>query len=536
MSPFADIILHNGRIRTQDDRHPFAEAVAVSDKKILSVGTDKDVLTLKSPGTRVINLEGRLMLPGFADTHFHFYEWALNYDSIDFSRTAAFRDMLEILAEKAQALGKEKWVLGQGFNESDWPDGRMPDRHDLDTVCPDNPVCIWRCDMHLAVANSMALEHAGIHTESNDPPGSVIVRDGAGHPTGVLKELAPNLIRKVLPQTGEAVVLENMLKAVKDIHKLGLTSIHDTRLMGGIDGADALKAWQMLQRENTLLIRCHVVLPGEMADRAIDLGLMTGFGDDLLKIGYLKFFSDGGMGARTAWMTEKYLDAGYGMPLTAMSHIEKTVKKADRAGLSVMIHAIGDRANKEVVRMFERLETQQQSRCRIPHRIEHVQMILPEDVDRLALLENVAVSCQPNNLSLDISMVEASVGDRSKHAYPLKSILQTGIPMMLSSDAPVSDPNPMSGIYSAVTRRRMDFTPKKGWHMEQAIGIDDAVKGYTINPAKATKTDDVLGSVTPGKFADMVVLNRDIYTVDPGEIAGASADITIFNGQIVHER
>ena len=536
MKVIPDIILHNGTIRTQDDVHPMAQAVAISDNRILSLGSDRDVLQLSSKNTKVIDLDKRLVLPGFIDTHFHFYEWALNYDSIDFSRAGSFKEMEEAVSKKVLAIGKGNWVLGQGFNESDWPENKMPDRYDLDRLAPDNPVCIWRCDLHLAVANSLGLKLAGINSTTSDPKDGVIAKDASGHPTGVLRELASNLIRNILPELSRGTVLENMQKAVCDAHKLGLTSIHDIRLMGGLDGADALKAWQSLRQENKLQLRCHVALPGEMTDQAVDLGIFTGFGDDLLKIGYLKFFSDGGMGARTGWMTEKYLDAEYGMPLTPVAEIERAALKADQAGLSVMVHAIGDRANKEIIGMFQRFENQGRTRCVLPHRIEHVQMVLPEDLEKLSALKNMAVSCQPNNLSLDISMIDSCAGPRGKYAYTLKSILKTGIPLMLSSDAPVADPNPLAGIYSAVTRKRMNKTPKQGWYMEQALSVEEAVKGYTITPAVVSGTGDQLGSISKDKLADMIVLDQDIFKIDPDGIADTKVDITLFDGRIVHER
>ncbi len=531
-----DIILYNGNIQTQDDAHPMAQAVAISGNRILALGTDKDVLSLSSKHTHVINLGKRLVLPGFIDTHFHFYEWAVNYDSIDLSSAGTFKEMAEAVADKSLTLGKGNWVLGQGFNESEWPENKIPDRYDLDKIAPDNPVCIWRCDLHLAVASSLALKLAGISSKSPEPEDGVIEKDANGSPTGVLKELAPNLIRNVLPELSRKAVLENMQKAISDAHTLGLTSIHDIRLMGGLDGADALKAWHSLAREKKLFIRCHVGLPGEMTDQAVDLGLTTGFGDDLLKIGFLKFFSDGGMGARTAWMTQKYLDADYGMPLTSVAQIERDVLKADQAGLSAMVHAIGDRANKEIINMFIRIENHGQTRCPIPHRIEHVQMILPDDLERLSKLKNVAVSCQPNNLSLDISMIDESVGPRGKHAYALKSILKTGTPMMLSSDAPVTNPNPMAGIYSAVTRKKMDHTSKNGWYIDQALSVEQAVKGYTITPALASGCGDRVGSISMDKLADMIVLDQDIFNIDPDAILDTQVDMTIFDGRIVYER
>lgn len=535
MHNMADIILYNGTIRTQEDSSPSAQAVAISGNRISGVGTDKEVLLLASGNTRIIDLEKRLVLPGFIDTHFHFYEWALNYESINFAHVYSFSEMEETISNKALTLGKGAWVLGQGFNESEWPENRIPDRYDLDRVAPDNPVCIWRCDLHLSVANSMALKLAGISSNTPDPEDGAIARDAGGHPTGVLRELVSNLVRNVLPEPTRESVLENMQKAIHDAHTLGLTSIHDIRLMGGLDGADSLRAWQTLRQKNMLDIRCHVSLPGEMTSQAAALGFFTGFGDDFLRIGHLKFFSDGGMGARTGWMTQKYLDAEYGMPLTPVDEIEKAVLEADRSGLSVMVHAIGDRASREIIDMFARVEGKKQTQCAIPHRIEHLQMVLPEDLANLSKLENIAVSCQPNNLSLDISMIDECTGKRGQYAYNLKSILDTKIPMMLSSDAPVADPSPLAGIYSAVTRKRMNRTPENGWYREQALSVEEAVRGYTITPAVASGREKELGSVSKGKFADIIVLDQDIFKIDPDRIADVKVDITIFDGKIVHE-
>ncbi|SLM28460.1 putative metal-dependent hydrolase (TIM-barrel fold family protein) [Desulfamplus magnetovallimortis] len=584
----ADLILFNGKIHTLDqtclidssirkrafysreqcsqDSITCPTAVAIYGRRIRAVGDDRTILAMSGTDTRKIDLENRLVLPGFTDTHFHFYEWALNYDNLDLANLKSFSELQKAIVQRAALLKPGQWIIGQGFNESDWPENRMPHRIDLDIVAPDNPVCIWRCDLHLAVANSMALGLAGIGSFSEPSAlasgfsGSsdyVIDRDESGIPTGVLKELAPNMIKRVIPPLSEAHLLKNMEKAIAHAHSLGLTGIHDVRLMGGAEGADALGAWQTLRSSGKLKIRCHVTLPGDMTDHAVALGLRTGFGDDYLRVGHLKFFSDGGMGARTAWVTEKYLDGEFGMPLTPIEDIREAALKADRAGLSCMVHAVGDRACREVIRMFADIENgnrllnrqspngiahKQESEAvlfpslHIPHRIEHVQMILPEDLKALSLLENIAVSCQPNNMSIDISMIEQCAGKRGKYAYALKSILETGVPMMLSSDAPVADPNPFAGIYSAVTRKRMDGTPEEGWYPRQALSILEAVKGYTLTPAMATGQGDRLGSISKGKLADMVVLDQDIFKCVPEKIAKTKVDITIFDGNVVYTR
>ncbi len=529
-----DIVFHNGVLHTLDPRYPDPTALAVTGKYISALGSDGDIVALAGPDTRVINLEGRLLLPGFWDTHFHFFEWAKNLDSLELAKAESFSQMAAMVEQRAVLVEPGTWILGQGFNESEWPENKMPHRHDLDRAAPGHPVCIWRCDCHLAVANSMALELAGIDKQFTPPEGAVVERDDSGEPTGILKELAPNLITARVPELGRDRLMDNLETATARAHRLGLTAIHDVRLMGGEDGAQSLATWQQFHRQGRLKLRCHVSLPGERIDQACDLGLTTGFGDETLRIGWVKFFADGGMGARTGWMTQPYLDAGCGMPLTPVAEIERGVAMADRAGLSCMVHAIGDRACREMISMFSRVEALGQSRCALSHRLEHIQMILPEDLGRMSRLKRLAASCQPNNLSLDISMIDQCAGERGKYAYALKSIAETGLPLMLNSDAPVADPNPFAGIYSAVTRKRMNQTPKEGWYPQHRLSVEAAVRAYTLTPAQVSGCGHILGSLTPGKLADLVVADRDIFNIDPDTLAHTRVCWTLFNGEIVY--
>lgn len=529
-----DLILHNGLFFTLDSRFESATALAVSGRRILALGSDDQMFALAGPDTRLVNLDKQLVLPGFWDTHFHFFDWAKNLNSLELARARSFSDMETMVRDRAASQENGTWILGQGFNESDWPENRMPDRRDLDRAAPDHPVCIWRCDCHLAVANSRALALAGIDRDFSPGEGAVVVRDGTGDPTGVLKELAPNLITACVPDLSEARLLDNLEAAMARVHALGLTGIHDIRLMGGEDGAQSLYAWQAFNRSGRLKLRTFVSLPGETLDQACDMGLTTGFGDDKLRIGWVKYFADGGMGARTGWMTEPYLDGGMGMPLTPVDEIAMGVEKADRAGLSCMVHVIGDRACKEMIAMFEKIEARGQSRCHLPHRLEHIQMILPGDLDKMARLNHLAASCQPNNLSLDISMIDQCAGERAKLAYALKPIASTGLPLMLSSDAPVADPSPFAGIYSAVTRKRMDRTPEKGWYPEHRLTVEEAVTAYTLTPAQVSGRGHDLGSLTPGKLADIAVVDRDLFAIDPDDLADARITMTLFDGQVVY--
>jgi predicted amidohydrolase YtcJ len=400
---------------------------------------------------------------------------------------------------------------------------------------------IWRCDLHLAVANSRALDLAGITADTRPPPEGVIEKDPDNRPTGILRELAINLVKEHLgrPTVGDAA--DALTRAIADAHALGLTGVHDIRLMGGAEGAHALQAWQLCHAGGDLALRTWVTLPGERLEEAVALGLRTGYGDDRLRIGHLKFFGDGGMGARTAWMTEPFLDAGRGMPLISFSNLEEAVKKAEAAGLAVMVHAVGDRASRELASLFERVASRRtrtggdpSARPTLPHRIEHLQMVQPDVIRRLGKL-NLAGTAVPPNLPLDINMIDQCLGGRGQHTYAFHDLIEGGIPLALTSDCPVCDPNPLTGIHAAVTRCRQDGTPPGGWYPEQRLTVAQAVRGYTLIPAVISGVDDCLGSLAPGKKADIIVLDRNIYTLPPTEILKTRVVMTVFNGQIVHD-
>jgi predicted amidohydrolase YtcJ len=536
-----DLILLNGNIRTLDSQKPQARAIGIRGGQIIAVGENDEIAALAGQKTERVELNGRLAIPGLMDSHFHFYDWAMGRQQLDLARVNSLDELLDQVAQTAGQLPQEKWILGQGWNESDWPEHTMPRRDHLDGVAPSHPVALWRCDLHLASVNSRALELARIDETTPDPPDGVIEKDSSGRPTGILRELAPNLVKSVIPAPSADELVAAMRDGIRYLHTLGLTGLHDARLMGGLEGASALKAWQLLNEKGELDLRCWVSLAGERLEEAIALGLRTGLGDERLRIGHVKYFADGGMGARTAWMLEPYLDAEYGMPLGSMAELSRNIAAAEKAGLAVMVHAIGDRANREVITTLEglaklRSETKERSFVPplLPHRIEHTQMIRSEDIQRLAKLK-VAACVQPHNMILDINMIDESVGPRGRWTYAYKEMLDAGIPVLFSSDAPVCDPSPLVGIHAAVTRQRRDGTPAGGWYPEQRIGVEDAVRGYTTVPAAFYGQSREMGTLTPGKRADMIVLDRDIFEVDPMAIADARVEMTIFDGRIVYQ-
>lgn len=535
-----ELILHNGTVRTQDRACPLASAVAVAGGRIQAVGDDQEILDLAGPETRVIDAGQRLVLPGMMDAHFHYQDWALGLVGLSLADAPSLQSVLDRVQ---QAAGTSSgWVLGQGWNEGDWPENRMPTREDLDRVASDTPVALARCDLHLFTVNSRVLELAGITSQTPDPPEGIIARDMEGQPSGILREQAINLVKAVIPSPGEEKLMQAMRTGISVLHSLGLTAVHDIKLKDVMpDAAKTFRAWQRLRDRGELEVRCWVSLPGEGLDQAVDLGLRTGFGDDRLRIGHLKYFADGGMGARTAWLVEPYEDGGTGLPLMPVHELRQALHKADRSGLSVMVHAIGDRANREVISILEevfqaRSEPDRTSAPpRINHRMEHVQMIQPRDMERLKRLD-VDVCVQPSNQVIDISMLNACLGDRTGCAYAYRSMLDAGLRVMFSSDSPVCDPSPLMGIHALVTRQRKDGTPPGGWHPEQRITVHEAIEGYTIVPARAYGVDQDLGSITPGKFADLILLDQDITAIDPARIPEAQVEMTVFNGRVVYQR
>ncbi|OEU78778.1 MAG: hypothetical protein BA865_10090 [Desulfobacterales bacterium S5133MH4] len=532
------IILYNGILATQSTAHPHAQAVAIGNGKILAVGRNEDMLNLAAPDTEKIDLEGRLVVPGFIDTHIHFYEWSLKRQGIKLDDLTCLEELLDRVREAADSRPPGQWIIGQGWNETDWTEHCMPTRETLDRVAPAHPVLLWRCDLHLAAANSAALVLAGITTDTPDPPEGRIERDTIGEPTGILRELSINLVRQAIAPPDTDQVMKAFEDATKALHRRGVTGIHDVRLMADKDGASAFQTFQKLDQEGRLNLRSWVTLPGQHLDNIIDLGLRTGFGNDRLRVGHVKFFSDGGMGARTAWMIDPYLDAQRGMPLIDMDVLAHDIDKADNAGLSVMVHAVGDRANRELINIFEALESRRtlsgSPSPAIAHRIEHVQMLRPEDAARLRDL-NLALCVTPANMVLDMNLIDLAVGEKGKWTYAFRRLMDTGAPVMFSSDCPVCDPDPLLGIHAAVARVRADGTPEGGWYPDSRVTVTEALKAYTLTPAAVHNARDT-GTIAPDKKADLVVLSKNILVIPPSQLPDTRVDMTLFDGRIVHRQ
>jgi len=526
------LILRNADIRTQDPARPRARALALGGGRILALGDDQQVLDLAGRHTRVLDLGGRLVLPGFTDSHIHYLDWSLSLEQLPLHRCRSRKELLELVRERAEQARPGRWLVGRGFDESTWPRPVYPTRGELDQAGGGRPVLLYRRDMHLALANSAALEAAGIGPHTPDPPEGVIDREDSGRPSGVLRETAIHLAGEAVPPPDQEHILQAMDRAQDHLHRLGVTGVHDMRIMGGVCARPSATAWQELLERGRLRLRCWMALPGEHLEQIAALGLRSGFGGELLRLGHLKLFSDGSLGARTAWMLEPFRDSGgRGMPLVKPPRLARLIARAQEAGLAVAVHSIGDRALRELIGVFQSLP-----RARgIPHRIEHVQMLRPEDLERLAGL-GVTASVQPLHLVDDMAMMDQAVGPGAENAYRFRQMLEAGIPLCFGSDSPVSHPNPLWGIQAAVLRRDRRGRPAGGWYPGQCITLEQAVGAYTTAPARATGREAELGSLAPGKLADLVALERDIFSIPPQEITSTRVDLTVFQGRIVHLR
>jgi predicted amidohydrolase YtcJ len=530
-----DIILHNARIATQDAAQPHASAVAIRAGRFLAVG-GKEILALSHPETRLLNLEGALVLPGLTDSHFHLRTWALGLKRLDLSDSASLEELCAKLVERTRHTPPGEWIVGHGWNETRWPAPAMPDRAALDAAAPHHPVLLWRNDLHLAVANSRALRLGGIDANTANPPQGVIDRQADGFATGILREEACGLVTSVIPASGEQQTLEAVRGALPALHRLGLTGVHELWSEHRSGALSPLRIYQRLQEDGSLSLRLWACFPLGLLGQAIEMGLRTGFGGGSLWVGHVKMFADGSQGARTAWMLEPYEDTGTcGMPRTAMQELARAIERAHQAGIAAAVHAIGDRAIRELVTTYEDILGKMQGgpAPAAPHRIEHVQNIRPPDVRRLAKL-GVTACGQPIHIVDDIPMIEQSVGERGRFAYPFRDLQDAGVLLAFGSDCPVADPNPFWGIHAAVTRQRRDGTPQGGWYAEQRLTVQEAVWAYTMGPALASGLQNRLGSITPGKQADLIALDRNIYEIEPALIAETRVLLCMVDGQIVH--
>ena len=521
-------ILHNARIHTQNPTLPHASALAIDRDRIVAVGTADELFNAYPYAARE-DMGGRAIIPGLTDAHLHIQHYALGLQKID-CEVDTKDECLRRVAERVQTAKPGEWILGHGWNQNVW--GVFPQASDLDAIAPHNPVYLTSKSLHSAWANTRALHMANITSSTPDPQNGQIQRDVHGKATGILLETAMELVGNIVPAASIDEIAEAIERAQPILWKMGLTGIHD------FDRRDSFMALQQLHVEHKLKLRVLKNLPVELLNEIHAIGLRGGFGDDMLRIGNIKVFMDGALGPHTAAMFAPYLGEGENRGILNMDGEElfEHRRKAAQVGLGLTVHAIGDRANHEVLNAYEQLRAHE-TENRLPHkrhRIEHVQVIHPDDAPRLARLKVVA-SMQPIHATSDMYMADQFWGpERARLAYALKTQLDFGAPLALGSDAPVESPNPFLGLHAAVTRQRADGSPSPvGWYPEQKITFAEALSGYTLGPAYAAYMEDRLGRLAPNYLADLIVLKTDPFTCNPVDLLALSSSATMVNGEWV---
>jgi len=519
-------ILSNARIHSLDPACPEASVLVIDHDKVVALGGPE---LLDSFGSNISceDLGGRVVLPGLTDAHLHLMHYALGLQKVALE-TSTKAEALKRVAERAAKTPPGEWVLGHGWQQNDWG-GEFPSAAELDAVAPETPVYLTGKSLHASWANTAALRLAEIGSGSPDPVNGKILRDQDGQPNGILLETAMELIEKRLPQPGVAQVADSIEAALPNLWKMGLTGAHD------FDYRTAFMALQLLDVDGRLKLRVTKSIPLDLLPQAQALGLRTGFGSEHLRVGSVKVFMDGALGPRTAAMLQPYLNEPENQGILNMDGEQffEHGRQAAQVGLSMTAHAIGDRALHELLDGFEQLRGYEREHGlpALRHRIEHVQILHPEDASRLGKLGIIA-SMQPIHATSDMLAAEKYWGERVNLAYAWRTQLEAGAILAFGSDAPVEAPNPFWGLRAAVTRRRADGLPgPEGWHPEQCLTMREALEGYTLGAAYAAGRENQLGRLSPGFFADLIVLEKDPFTCPPDDLLTMQSAATMLGGE-----
>jgi len=519
--------LTNARVHTLDTRAPLADTIAIRAGRISAIGRAADIL--RGAGkAKVDDLGGKTVIPGLCDAHIHLLEYGLSLARVD-CETPTRGACLERLRRRAESARPGEWVAGHGWNHNVWPEG-AGSKKELDEIFPRNPVYLTHKSLHSAWANSAALQAAGINTQTPDPLDGRIERDARGEPTGILFESAMRLVDAILPPPSVEERKNALLASQRSLLEMGITRAHD------FDSWECYQTLAELDEAGLLKLRVVKNIPANRLDVAIADGLRSGSGSPFLKIGWLKLFADGALGPQTAAMLEPYEGSdSLGMLFQESREIAETGKKALAAGISPAIHAIGDRANRTVLDGYEALDARGHlSKARLRPRIEHVQLITPADMARLAAL-GVIASMQPIHAVSDMRMADRHWGARCKHAYAWRSLARAGVRVIFGSDAPVESPNPFLGLHAAVTRRpacREEDTPP--WYPQERLTLDEALPAYATRLADLGATSSEPGGLAPGAWADLCMLPCDIFSEEPDTLVDLRPEAVMVSGEWVY--
>jgi len=537
-----DLILINGKIHTMDEERNIVEAIGIKGDIIEKRGSNEEIMTLKNNNTKIIDLEGKVVLPGFNDSHMHLLSYGYSLNRIELGGANSIDQINSVIKNviEEKAIEKGEWVNGRGWNQDYFiGEKRFPTRYDLDNISLEHPILIGRACGHIVVVNSKALELLNITKDTPQVDGGHFDLDENGEPLGIFRENALGLVYSKLPSPTVEDIKNMMVRAIEDLNKYGVTSVgtDDFDAFPDVDYEKIILAYQELKEENKLKVRVYeqfLIQDKHKLQSFIDKGYSTSWGDKFFKLGPLKLLVDGSLGARTAALTEAYSDDCNNKGITKLSQdeLDIIVDLANQYNIQLAIHGIGDRA------MYMALESIEKALDKNPkdnhrHGIVHCQITDEELLNKLAELQIIAY-IQPIFLDYDWKIVRSRVGeDRESTSYNWKTMLDKNITIACGSDSPVETFNVMKGIYEAVTRKDLEGNPQGGWLPEQKLTVDEAVYGYTMGGAYASFEENIKGSLEEGKFADIVVLSKDIFNIEEDNIKDVEVVATIFGGELV---
>lgn len=530
-----DLILHNARIYTVVDARPLASAVAIRGTRLLAVGEDADVLKLKGPATQIVDLEGRTVVPGLADAHGHVTNLGASMQRLDFRGVTSYEQIVAMVETRAATAEPGTWILGRAWDQNLWTDNTFPTHEKLDEAAPANPVYLTRVDGHAGLANAKAMQLAGVTRATEAPAGGRIIKDTAGNPTGVFIDRAQGLVTQHIPAEADAQLDEQILLADKECRRLGLTMVHDAGT-----SARTIAAYKRLADAGLLQTRIYAMARGSLAELEplFRAGPIANHHDHHLVVRAIKITADGALGSRGAAMLEDYSDepGNRGLLTTSPADIYAQTIAASKAGFQTCIHAIGDRANRAALDTFERVQKEVPGAQDLRLRIEHAQIISAPDIPRFGAL-NVIASMQPAHCTSDMPWVPARIGPKrtADGAYVWQKLIKSGAVLASGSDFPVEKPNPMLGLFAAVTRQAIEGGPPEGWTPDQRLSRMEALKSFTINAAYAAHLEKELGTLEAGKLADLIVLSADIMTEPARRILTTTVLQTMIGGKWVFE-
>jgi predicted amidohydrolase YtcJ len=532
----ADLLLTNARVYTLNAEKPRVEALAIQGHRVVATGTIHDLKSWQGPSTRVIDLKGKAVYPGFHEGHGHLKGLGYQLVRLDLSGVTSLDTVQSKVKEEISKTPKSEWVLGRGWDQNLWPKKEFPTRQDLDKLSTIEPAALTRIDGHAMWVNSLALKKAGITKQTPDPVGGKIIRDGQGEATGILIDRAMDLVRNVIPEESSAQREKAIRAALARSVEYGLTSFHDA----GVDAED-IAIYEALAAQGDLPLRLNVMLSGadsKLLDRYMKSGPVM---KDMLQIRSVKLMADGALGSRGAAMLEPYADQpGYaGLEILTEEQIYQFTKRFAQSGFQTAVHAIGDKTNRSVLNAFERVK-KDFPKADLRLRVEHAQILDAQDIPRFGKLGIIA-SMQPTHLTSDAPWVPTRIGnDRMEEgAYVWQKLRQSQAVLVSGSDTPVESANPLWGLYAAITRQTQDGHPPKGWSYDQHLTLNEALESYTKNAAFAAFWEKEMGTLEPGKLADIVVLDHDLDQLmqekRPQDILKTKVLMTISNGRVVYE-